>query len=96
MNEEEKHEIDNANSSGVLRKLTFGIPPYFDPTIFYICSCLQVFFFCLIPELEKAAHDACGHFTENHALLRTFGPKITHFCRDFGAGIEDRKFKIED
>ena len=24
------------------------------------------------------------------------GPKITHFCRDFGAGIEDRQFKIED
>ena len=28
-----------------------------------------------IPELEKAARaarDACGHFAQNHALLRTF------------------------
>ena len=25
-----------------------------------------------------------------------FGPKIPHFCRDFGAGIEERQFKIED
>ena len=24
------------------------------------------------------------------------GPKIPHFCCDFGAGIEDRQFKIED
>ena len=24
------------------------------------------------PELEKAAHDACGHFAENHTILRTF------------------------
>ena len=47
-------------------------------------------------ELEKAAHDACGHFAQNHALLRTFRPKIPHFCRDFGAGIEDRQFKIAD
>ena len=23
-------------------------------------------------ELEKAAHAACGHFAQNHALLRTF------------------------
>ena len=24
-----------------------------------------------------------------------FAPKIPHFCRNFGAGIEDRQFKIE-
>ena len=24
------------------------------------------------------------------------GSKIMHFCHDFGAGIEDRQFKIED
>ena len=43
-------------------------------------------------ELEKAARDACGHFAQNHSLLRTFGA----FCRDFEAGIEDKQFKIEE
>ena len=42
------------------------------PILFWILGAFYITVKSCDSELEKAARDACGHFTQNHALLRTF------------------------
>ena len=51
------------------------------------------------PDLEKAASGAsgaCGHFVENHAILRTFWFEIPAFLtEDGGRSVKDGKLRID-
>ena len=47
------------------------------------------------PDLEKAASGACGHFVENHAILRTFGVKYpVLLTEDGGRRFQDGKLRM--
>ena len=49
-----------------------------------------------IADLEKAASGACGHFVENHAILRTFSFENSVFLTDDGErSIKDRKLRTD-
>ena len=52
-----------------------------------------------IPDLEKAASGAsgaCGHFVENHAILRTFRVKNpTFLTQDGGRSVKYGRLRID-
>ena len=51
-----------------------------------------------LTDLEKAASGssgACGHFVENHAILRTFGVNnLAFFTEGGGRSVEDGKLRM--